>query len=607
MSFDSLGLSAELLKAVAEQGYEIPTPVQQQAIPAICDGRDVMAAAQTGTGKTAGFVLPMLHRLAGDERASVGQPTALVLAPTRELAAQIGDNATAYGKHVPVTHAVVFGGVNIKGQIETLSASVDILVATPGRLLDLHQQGVIGFDALQVLVLDEADRMLDMGFIHDIKRILALLPERRQNLMFSATFSDDIRALARDLVHDPVEISVNPPNSTVEAVEQTVLTVNKSQKWRVLVHLINEHNWPQVLVFSRTKHGANRLVRHLEKAEITALAIHGNKSQSARTRALAEFKAGDIRVLVATDIAARGLDIDQLPHVVNYDLPNVPEDYVHRIGRTGRAGASGKALSLVCGEEGKLLADIEAFTGLKIERGDVVGFEFTDEWVLDAAPGRNRDGQRQATDTKSGRQRGNKGGGDKGDNSNEAQAAENKPARKRNRKDRQAKQREHDEDRQPLDNANLPPTLEHSGNRAAPQRPTRNANRAQRRGGDANGNAAYQIGEDDLPEVNGNRIDGPEVHEGTLWMQPADPGMNEYRQQNGNRQRRGNGNGNNANSNRARSRNGNGGGNANGNNRNRKQGRGNNSGGAAAQNRQGQSQGGAGQQQRRRRRRQQST
>ncbi|MEM9603081.1 MAG: DEAD/DEAH box helicase [Pseudomonadota bacterium] len=597
MSFDSLGLSAELLKAVAEQGYDTPTPVQQQAIPAICDGRDVMAAAQTGTGKTAGFVLPMLHRLADAERAALGQPVALVLAPTRELAAQIGDNARAYGRHVPVTHAVVFGGVNIKGQIETLSASVDILVATPGRLLDLHQQGVVGFDALQVLVLDEADRMLDMGFIHDIKRILALLPERRQNLMFSATFSDDIRALARDLVHDPVEISVNPPNSTVEAVEQTVLTVNKSQKWRVLVHLINEHNWPQVLVFSRTKHGANRLVRHLEKAEITALAIHGNKSQSARTRALAEFKAGDIRVLVATDIAARGLDIDQLPHVVNYDLPNVPEDYVHRIGRTGRAGASGKALSLVCGEEGKLLADIEAFTGLKIERGDVEGFEFTDEWVLDAAPGRNRDGQRQATDGKPGRQRGNKGRGDKGDKNemvDEAQSGERKPARKRNRKERQAKQREHDEDRQPLDNANLPPTLEHSGNRVVPQRPSRNANRAQRGGGHV-----YQIGEDDLPEVNGNRIDGPEVHEGTLWMQPADPGMAEYRQQNGNRQRRGNGNGNNANGNRARNGNGNSG------NRNRKQGRGNNQGGAAAQNRQGQ--GGAGQQQRRRRRRQQST
>lgn len=608
MSFDSLGLPAELLSAIADQGYETPSPVQQKAIPAIQAGRDVMAAAQTGTGKTAGFVLPILQRLAAGARAEVGKPTALVLTPTRELAAQIGDNTSAYGKNVPVTHAVVFGGVNIKAQIKTLGESTDILIATPGRLLDLHGQGFVNFDDLQVLVLDEADRMLDMGFIHDIQRVLKLLPQTRQNLMFSATFSDEIRKLARGLVKDPVEVSVNPPNSTVGSVEQQVLTVNKSHKWRVLVHLINEQQWPQVLVFSRTKHGANRLVRHLEKAEITALAIHGNKSQSARTRALSEFKAGEIRVLVATDIAARGLDIDQLPQVVNYDLPNVPEDYVHRIGRTGRAGAAGKAVSLVCGEEGKLLADIERFIGVKIESGEVPGFEFTEELDMDTAPKGNRDNNRQQQgDSRSGRPR----GGDQvahPDGDGGQSVEHNKPDRKRNRNSRQKKSLERNEERQPLDNANLPPTLEHSGNRSMPQRPPRNGNSGQRRRNEAH----YQMGEDDLPEINGNRIDGPEVHEGTLWMQQPDSAYGSY-QQNNNRARRANGNGQ-ADGNRQRKHNH--AGNANGNrNRNRKQARGGGQqSGGQMQNRQSQGGGGGGgggndgggQQQRRRRRRHQT-
>ncbi len=625
MSFDSLGLSAELLNAISDEGYESPSPVQQQSIPAILEGRDVMAAAQTGTGKTAGFVLPMLQRFAPQARAKAGRPVALVLTPTRELAAQIAESASVYGKYLPVTNTVVFGGVNIKGQIEALSRSVDLLIATPGRLLDLHSQGVVSFDDLQVLVLDEADRMLDMGFIHDIKKVLKLLPEARQNLMFSATFSNDIRALARGLVENPVEISVNPPNSTVDAVEQQVCTVNKSHKWRLLVQLINDNAWPQVLVFSRTKHGANRLVKHLEKAEITAAAIHGNKSQSARTRALADFKAGEVRVLVATDIAARGLDIDQLPQVVNYDLPNVPEDYVHRIGRTGRAGATGKAVSLVCGEEGKLLADIEAFIGMKIDRTDVPGFEFTDEWVMNAAPSRNRDQQRdggrsQQGDGKAQRARAqNK----PAEQAKDADGQNRKPPRKRNRKPSdnpnakgqersggQRRKREVDEDRQPLDNANLPPVLEH-GNRARPQRQQRNPNPNQARRqarGEPNGNVYVPVNRDDVPEANGNRIDGPEVHEGTLWMQQPDPGMAQRRQQ-GNRQRRNNGNGNvasnrqrsNADGNRARQqrRNANANGNAGGNGQGNRpaQGGGGNSGGNSSN----------GQQQRRRRRRQQST
>jgi len=375
MHFDSLGLSPAILEAVTEQGYETPSPIQAQAIPAVLEGKDVMAAAQTGTGKTAGFTLPLLERLSSGQHAQGNQVRALVLTPTRELAAQVGDSVATYGKHLPLRSAVVFGGVKINPQMMKLRKGVDVLVATPGRLLDLYNQNAVKFKQLEVLVLDEADRMLDMGFIHDIRKILALLPKQRQNLMFSATFSDDIRRLAKGLVNNPVEISVTPPNSTVESVEQLLYPVDKNRKPALLTRLIKDGQWQQVLVFSRTKHGANRLAKHLDNKGIQAAAIHGNKSQGARTRALAEFKNGDIRVLVATDIAARGLDIDQLPHVVNFDLPNVPEDYVHRIGRTGRAGASGEAVSLVCADEFKQLADIERLIQKLLPRKIIEGFE----------------------------------------------------------------------------------------------------------------------------------------------------------------------------------------------------------------------------------------
>jgi ATP-dependent RNA helicase RhlE len=359
MSFDSLGLSEPLLKAVLEKGYDKPSPIQEQAIPAIVSGKDVMAAAQTGTGKTAGFTLPLLNRLAGGELARANHVRALILTPTRELAAQVAASVETYGKYLPLRSTVVFGGVKINPQMMALRKGADVLVATPGRLLDLYNQGAIKFSQLEVLVLDEADRMLDMGFIHDIRKILNVLPARRQNLLFSATFSEEIRKLAKGLVNDPVEISVSPRNTTVSTVKQWIHPVDKKRKSELLCHLIHKHKWEQALVFSRTKHGANKLVKQLLAAGITAIAIHGNKSQGARTKALAEFKAGSVRILVATDIAARGLDIDQLPQVVNFDLPNVPEDYVHRIGRTGRAGASGQAISLVSADEFKELSSIE--------------------------------------------------------------------------------------------------------------------------------------------------------------------------------------------------------------------------------------------------------
>lgn len=375
MSFSSLGLSPELLEAVAEQGYDSPSPIQTQAIPAVLKGQDVMAAAQTGTGKTAGFTLPILERLSKGKRAGSNQARALILTPTRELAAQVADSVATYGQNTHLSAAVVFGGVKINPQMMRLRKGVDILVATPGRLLDLYNQNAIRFKELEVLVLDEADRMLDMGFIHDIRKILTLLPKQRQNLMFSATFSDDIRNLAKGLAHDPVEISVTPRNTTVKAVKQWIAPVDKKQKSALLIHLIREHQWHQVLVFSRTKHGANKLVKILDSQNIKAAAIHGNKSQSARTKALDGFKIGKTQVLVATDIAARGIDIDQLPFVVNFDLPNVPEDYVHRIGRTGRAGASGLAVSLVCADEFEQLSDIERLTQQLLERQIIDGFE----------------------------------------------------------------------------------------------------------------------------------------------------------------------------------------------------------------------------------------
>jgi ATP-dependent RNA helicase RhlE len=377
MSFDSLGLSEPLVRAVNELGYTSPTPIQIQAIPAVLKGGDLLAGAQTGTGKTAGFTLPILQRLTSLHAAQPAKRAvrALILTPTRELAAQVEESVRAYGKYLKLKSTVMFGGVGINPQIDALKRGVDIVVATPGRLLDHMQQKTIDLSQLDILVLDEADRMLDMGFIHDIKRVLAKLPPKRQNLLFSATFSDEIKALADSLLDSPALIEVARRNTTAELVAQKIHPVDRDRKRELLTHLIRQHNWFQVLVFTRTKHGANRLAEQLTKDGISALAIHGNKSQSARTRALAEFKDATLQVLVATDIAARGIDIDQLPHVVNFDLPNVPEDYVHRIGRTGRAGASGEAVSLVCVDELQLLKDIEKLIKRSVPQEVIAGFE----------------------------------------------------------------------------------------------------------------------------------------------------------------------------------------------------------------------------------------
>jgi ATP-dependent RNA helicase RhlE len=382
MSFNTLGLTDAIVRAVSEAGYTSPTPIQAQAIPAVLGGGDLLAGAQTGTGKTAGFTLPVLHRLSTDKAGSAltnktsKRPIrALVLTPTRELAAQVEENIRTYAKYTNLNSAVIFGGVGIHPQIKLLANGVDILVATPGRLLDHVGQGTIKLDKIEILVLDEADRMLDMGFIHDIKKVLAVLPPKRQNLLFSATFSDDIKALADKLLNNPASIEVARRNSTVEVIAQTIHPVDRDKKHPMLAHLIKANNWKQVLVFTRTKHGANKLVEQLGKDGIGAMAIHGNKSQSARTKALAEFKDGSLTALIATDIAARGIDIDQLPHVVNYDLPNVPEDYVHRIGRTGRAGATGEAVSLVCVDEHQMLKDIEKLIKQTLPRQVIPGFE----------------------------------------------------------------------------------------------------------------------------------------------------------------------------------------------------------------------------------------
>jgi ATP-dependent RNA helicase RhlE len=378
MSFSNLGLSDELVRAVSEQGYTTPTPIQAQAIPAVLGGGDLLAGAQTGTGKTAGFTLPILQRLATRAAAPAAarrQIRALILTPTRELAAQVEESVRTYGKYLKLNSTVIFGGVGINPQIKLLKDGVDILVATPGRLLDHMQQGTVNLAQVEILVLDEADRMLDMGFIRDIKRVLAALPKKRQNLLFSATFSDDIKMLADSLLDAPAMIEVARRNSTVEVIAQKVHPVDRNQKHALLSHLIKTRQWSQVLVFTRTKHGANKLVEQLGKEDIVALAIHGNKSQAARTRALSEFKEGSLQVLVATDIAARGIDIEQLPHVVNYDLPNIPEDYVHRIGRTGRAGATGEAVSLVCVDEHDLLKDIEKLIKREVPREVIAGFE----------------------------------------------------------------------------------------------------------------------------------------------------------------------------------------------------------------------------------------
>ncbi|WP_341677928.1 DEAD/DEAH box helicase [Niveibacterium sp. SC-1] len=376
VSFAELGLSAELLRAISDEGYTHPTPVQAQAIPVVLEGRDVLAGAQTGTGKTAGFTLPMLHRLTqSPKRVAPRAVRALVLTPTRELAAQVEESVRTYGRYLNLKSALVFGGVGINPQIAALKGGLDVLVATPGRLLDHVGQKTVDLSQVEFLVLDEADRMLDMGFIHDIRKVLALLPKGRQNLLFSATFSDEIRTLANGILKDPAYVEVARRNADSEQVAQKVHPVDKSRKRALLSHLVTSGDWRQVLVFTRTKHGANRLAEQLEKDGIEAAAIHGNKSQNARTKALAGFKDGEVRVLVATDIAARGLDIEELPHVVNYELPNVPADYVHRIGRTGRAGARGEALSLVSADERAFLADIEKLIKKRITSEIVAGFE----------------------------------------------------------------------------------------------------------------------------------------------------------------------------------------------------------------------------------------
>lgn len=426
MSFETLGLRAELLRAVSEKGYNTPTPIQKQAIPSILEGRDIMGGAQTGTGKTAGFTLPLLQRLmaaGGNEKNKRDQPVrALVLTPTRELAAQVFESVEIYGKYLPLTASVMFGGVNINPQIKQLRKGVDILVATPGRLLDHVSQGTVDLSKLEILVLDEADRMLDMGFIRDIRKVLALLPKQKQTLFFSATFSSDIKKLANELLKSPCLVEVARHNTASESVSQVVHPVDKKRKRELLSYLIGSNNWRQVLVFNRTKHGANRLAEQLNTDGITAAAIHGNKSQGARTRALADFKSGQVRVLVATDIAARGIDIDQLPHVVNYELPNVAEDYVHRIGRTGRAGNEGEAMSLVCVDELKLLQDIERL--IKREIPKVVIEDFEPDPSIKAEP-IQKGRQQKSSKNVAGKSRNGGNGNARKRNSNKAAASGN--------------------------------------------------------------------------------------------------------------------------------------------------------------------------------------
>ncbi len=375
MSFQSLGLSKALLKAINNQGYTAPSPIQEKAIPLILKGKDILASAQTGTGKTAGFTLPMLQRLSQGQSQKRRKVRALIITPTRELAAQVHANVKSYSEFLNIQSTVIFGGVNQRPQVATLKRGVDVLIATPGRLLDLQNQGFLSLSNVEILVLDEADRMLDMGFLRDIKRIISLLPSKTQNLLFSATFSKDIKKLATEFLYQPAIVEVSPENSTVDKINQKIYRVAKDKKTGLIIKLISEGNWKQVLVFTRTKHGANRLCKKMISAGISAAAIHGNKTQGARTKALAGFKSNSIRVLVATDIAARGLDIPLLPHVINFEIPNISEDYVHRIGRTGRAGASGEALSLVSADETSYLKSIEKLVGIKIPTEVIEGFE----------------------------------------------------------------------------------------------------------------------------------------------------------------------------------------------------------------------------------------
>jgi len=423
MLFKDLGLSAELLRAIEQQGYSEATPIQQQAIPLVLEGRDVLAGAQTGTGKTAGFTLPILQRLQDIGNPS-HKPRVLILTPTRELAAQVEQSVVDYGRHLPFRSLTIFGGVSVNVQKDKLRKNCDIIVATPGRLLDLLQQRAVDLSAIQMLVLDEADRMLDMGFIRDMRKIFKALPKKRQTLLFSATFNKEIRALGSDLLHQPAEVQVTPQNTTAEKVSQVIYPVDKRRKRELLAHRIGSEQWEQVLVFTRTKRGANRLTEQLGKDGISAMAIHGNKSQGARTKALAQFKAGKVRVLVATDIAARGLDIKELPYVVNYELPNVPEDYVHRIGRTARAGQDGHAVSLVSHDEQDLLRDIERLLKTEIPKEFLDGYE-PEHWSHESLkPGRNSSG-------KSGSQRGGNSSGRAGEKSPGGAAAKrtrSKPA-----------------------------------------------------------------------------------------------------------------------------------------------------------------------------------
>jgi len=507
MSFASLGLSEALVGAIEAAGYTQPTPVQQRAIPAVLQGRDLMVAAQTGTGKTGGFALPILERLFPNghpdksQRHGPRQPRVLVLTPTRELAAQVHDSFKLYARDLKFVSACIFGGVGMNPQVQAMARGVDVLVACPGRLLDLAGQGSVDLSHVEILVLDEADRMLDMGFVHDVKKVLARLPAKRQNLLFSATFSKDITDLAGKLLHNPERIEVTPPNTTVERIEQRVFRLAASHKRALLAHLITAGAWEQVLVFTRTKHGANRLAEYLDKHGLSAVAIHGNKSQNARTKALADFKAGDVRILVATDIAARGLDIDQLPHVVNFELPNVDEDYVHRIGRTGRAGRSGEAISLVAPDEEKLLKSIERMTKQKIADGDLMGFDAS-AVEAEKPEVRERPDVRNPRNARGPRGDGPNGGGGGRKDKGKDKGKEKPAAARGERPAREQKPREGTparEQRQPTPRADRAPDefldddVDNFGNRAdyvSPYQNKNNQGRGRRPGAPAQGTAA---------------------------------------------------------------------------------------------------------------------